>query len=79
VSPQVAITLPVVLGALSVLGAVVIAIVKGYRWFLGEIKSVISGAMAAHEKAEGEWQKAIKERLDRIEAKVDRLTERNSE
>lgn len=68
--------LPFVIGALGVVGAGVISIVKGYRWLLSEIRSAIKDEMAGHEKTEGAWQKAIERRLEAIESKVDRLMEK---
>lgn len=70
--------LPFVIGALGVLGAGVISIVKGYRWLLSEIRSAITDAMAHHEHVEGEWQRDIERRLEAIENKVDRLIERHN-
>lgn len=78
-NPGVAEHLPIVIGALGVLGAGVISIVKGYRWLLSEIREAISDAMKHHEGVEGEWQKAIERRLEAIENKVDRLVERNGQ
>jgi hypothetical protein len=75
-TPEVAEHLPIIVGALAVIGAGVISILKSYRWLIGEIRAAIGDAMKAHEGAESEWQRAIEDRLDRIETKVDRLTER---
>lgn len=67
--------LPLVLGAGGTAVAGIVAVVKGYRWFVGQIREVITEAMRNHERVEGEWQKAIERRLDDIERKVDALHE----
>lgn len=68
--------LPLTLGALLTMGGLVVSVIKGYRWFLDQITEIVSKALHEHEKNESGWQKEISRRLDVIEAKVDRLTER---
>lgn len=67
--------LPLTLGALVTMGGLAVSVIKGYRWFLGQVKEVVSEALQTHEEKESAWQEEVKRRLDAIEEKVDRLTE----
>lgn len=71
--------LPITLGAGAVIVAGIVSIIKGYRWLVGEIREVINEAMSRHEQIESTWQREIERRLDVIEAKVDRLAEREGD
>ena len=53
----------------------IVSVLKGYKWLAREIREAISDALAHHEAREGDWQKAVEERLGRLEAKVDSLLE----
>lgn len=73
--PQIAEHLPILAGAGALTVSVIVGVIRGYRWFLSQVREVITEAMRSHEAKEGEWQRAIGERLDRLEEKVDRLIE----
>lgn len=67
--------LPLTLGALVTMGGLAAGVIKGYRWFLDEVKRVVAEALAGHESKEAVWRNEVTRRLDEIERKVDRLTE----
>lgn len=69
--------LPIIIGAGTLTVGGIVTVLKGWKAFLGEVRSVVSDAMRNHEAIEAAWQKAIEERLDRLETKVDRLIEKN--
>ena len=67
--------LPVVAGIGAVVLGGIIGVLKGYRWLLAEIKTVITAAIEHHTEVERTWQHEIERRLTVIESKVDRIIE----
>jgi hypothetical protein len=66
---------PLTVGGVVAMISAVVGVIKTYRWFLAQIKEVVSDALRSHEDKETVWQTEVTRRLDVIEEKVDRLSE----
>lgn len=77
-NPEIVEHAPIILGALSLMLGGVIGVIKGYRWFLDEIRTAINTAIDRHSEAEAVWQREVERRLGSLESKMDRLLENKS-
>lgn len=66
---------PLTLGALVTMGGIIVGVIRGYRWFLDEVKRVVTEALSSHEANESIWRAEVSRRLDAIERKLDQRNE----